>query len=511
MTSPIPFSIDDKDLDDAALWAVIDSAAAASVSRSSASASKSRKPLAIRYPSYRSPPTPISRPSPPPNPKHQHYRQQQLQYSPNSDSRGEIVNDRPLKVARTCSSEASESSPMALAHRTPPSPVAYASPEAYLSPGINGRGEGHDQDVTRHSLSGRFPTVSLFKECQNAAMAILEKSDYTMISGSPFIKKSGWRKISFYFNVSYEIKDKSIEFDENRNVQRAEFVVRAYMQGGRFSDGWGSCERREKRFLKPNHDIPIELYMSLYACAHTWSRHKSPKELGKARASTFTVLLVKSNSSKFMAQQEDGWPLGLRPLNARVGLVRNRNLSGSVSFNTLLTGSPSSSTLSSSDLDTESTGSFFRDKSITLGSLIGVSNILELSRRSTRRRPTDTLRDQKNYKPRPWLFSLCSKLTTDAVNTNNTPSLGHFLEAERRAASIYRRNHNPAIYGPNDFSPVLPVTNPNPLFVGDRVAPHASPSLSADGERRSNRELLEHGDGYGAPLLLSCMCGQLIK
>lgn len=106
----------------------------------------------------------------------------------------------------------------------------------------------------------------------------------------------GWRKMSCYFNLSYEIKDKTIEFDENRNVQRAEFVVRAYMQyvfplffigfceqshkieiqcheyfcrifitvlyfifvsrGGRFSDGWGSCERREKRFLKPNHDIP---------------------------------------------------------------------------------------------------------------------------------------------------------------------------------------------------------------------------------------------------------------
>lgn len=40
----------------------------------------------------------------------------------------------------------------------------------------------------------------------------------------------GWRKIAFYFNLSFEIKDKSIEFDENRNVQRAEFVVRAYMQ-----------------------------------------------------------------------------------------------------------------------------------------------------------------------------------------------------------------------------------------------------------------------------------------
>ena len=41
---------------------------------------------------------------------------------------------------------------------------------------------------------------------------------------------TGWRKISFYFNLSFEIKDKNIEFDESRNVLRAEFVVRAYMQ-----------------------------------------------------------------------------------------------------------------------------------------------------------------------------------------------------------------------------------------------------------------------------------------
>lgn len=37
-----------------------------------------------------------------------------------------------------------------------------------------------------------------------------------------------------------------------------EFVTVALFvyRGGRFSDGWGSCERREKRFVKPNHDIP---------------------------------------------------------------------------------------------------------------------------------------------------------------------------------------------------------------------------------------------------------------
>lgn len=201
----------------------------------------------------------------------------------------------PRKVARTVPPEACESSPLALVRtvqRTPLPPPAkvYSSPESYLSPEIGkfgghelssytteasprcfGRNEDEKDSGMRHSLSGRFPSVSLFKEYQNAAMAILEKTDYTLISGNPFIKKSGWRKISCYFNVSYEIRDKNIEFDENRNVQRAEFVIRAYMQGGRFSDGWGSCERREKRFQKPNHDIP--------STAETRAKNKACQDL----------------------------------------------------------------------------------------------------------------------------------------------------------------------------------------------------------------------------------------
>ncbi|KAF5953771.1 hypothetical protein HYC85_006627 [Camellia sinensis] len=215
--------------------------------------------------------------------------------------------------------------------------------------------------------------------------------------------------------------------------------------------------------------------------------------------------------------QEDGWPLGLQPLNARVGLVRNRDRNGSISFSTLLTGSPTSATDSSSDLDTESTGSFFRDKSITLGSLIGVSNILELSRRSMRGRvPSETSREKRGFKQRPWLFSLCSKLSTDAVNmnnnnNNNTPSLGHLLEAERRvSATTYRRNQSPVrTYEPGDFSHV---SDPNSLFVAGHVAPppdQASSWLDSNGENLSNTKMFEHGNGYGTPLLLSCLCGQL--
>ncbi|CAN0881543.1 hypothetical protein LINGRAHAP2_LOCUS14298 [Linum grandiflorum] len=182
-------------------------------------------------------------------------------------------------------------------------------------------------------------------------------------------------------------------------------------------------------------------------------------------------------------EQEEGWPLGLRPLNARVGLLRNPDFNGSISFSTtMLTRTPSSTTISSSDLDTQSTQSFFHDKSITLGSLIGLSSILALSRRSMRGRSRSEtfIREEQQRKPKPCIFSLCSRLTTDAVierrtssassssiainNMSNPPSLGHFLEVERRASSF---------------------TN--------------------------GSKLLEQENGYGSPLVLSCLCGQLIE
>ncbi|XP_057436996.1 uncharacterized protein LOC130729304 isoform X3 [Lotus japonicus] len=217
MSSPTtyPVVVDDKDLDDAALWAMIDSATA------------SRKSLVSKHHS----PSPISKSSPP-APKFQRL----------SGDSGEVVHDPwpyrpPRKIARICSSE--ESSPLALVRSvqrtTPPakvysspetgklseaqsSPLAlvrsvqrmppakvYSSPETgklseatqelssytEVSPRCFGRGEEEKENSLRHSLSGSFPSVSLFKEYQNAAMAILEKTDYTLISGNPYIKKTG--------------------------------------------------------------------------------------------------------------------------------------------------------------------------------------------------------------------------------------------------------------------------------------------------------------------------------
>ncbi|XP_020977316.1 uncharacterized protein LOC107639771 isoform X3 [Arachis ipaensis] len=116
---------------------------------------------------------------------------------------GVVAYRPPRKVARIAAlPEASGSgSPLALVRtveRTPPV-KAYASPESYLLPGfgkltgkeVSGsckelspqcfggggrRSEKVDEEKENgmwHGLSGRFPSVSLFKEYQNAAMALL--------------------------------------------------------------------------------------------------------------------------------------------------------------------------------------------------------------------------------------------------------------------------------------------------------------------------------------------------
>ncbi|XP_022753832.1 uncharacterized protein LOC111302157 [Durio zibethinus] len=202
-----------------------------------------------------------------------------------------------------------------------------------------------------------------------------------------------------------------------------------------------------------------------------------------------------------MAQQEEGWPLGLQPLNARVGLARNHDYSGSISFNTIVTGFPTSSTDSSSDLATEVIlGLFFHDKSITLGSVIGVSSILELSKISVRERKAEATREKRSNinRSKVWLFSLCSRDDTDAdqnVNADNAPSLGHFLAEERRAASDYRRSLSPTVHGPVE----LALTQPNM----ESISCHG-----ADAENRKNARLDNDDHSYGVPVLLSCMCGQ---
>ena len=96
----------------------------------------------------------------------------------------------------SCVSELSETtSPLVMVkhvQRTPTTP-SYSSPEAgrfsvkeYSTPTASERSPmsyaqcEEKEGVRLHSLSGRFPTVSLFKEYQNAAMAVIHSTFYSL-------------------------------------------------------------------------------------------------------------------------------------------------------------------------------------------------------------------------------------------------------------------------------------------------------------------------------------------
>ncbi|MED6222459.1 hypothetical protein PIB30_064698 [Stylosanthes scabra] len=72
-------------------------------------------------------------------------------------------------------------------------------------------------------------------------------------------------------------------------------------------------------------------------------------------------------------EMPSGWPLGLGFLNIRLRVTEATSAAAPVEpFSSMHAPSISFSSFSSSNLDTESTASFFQDKSVSLGRLIGI-------------------------------------------------------------------------------------------------------------------------------------------
>lgn len=92
--------------------------------------------------------------------------------------------------------------------------------------------------------------TSAFSEYQQVRNALLEPSDFQQIgsgqNAKSHPKKSAWRKLAVAFNVTCELVSRDYERDIDGQIIRAEIVVRAIAPGGRFMEGLGSCDLREK-------------------------------------------------------------------------------------------------------------------------------------------------------------------------------------------------------------------------------------------------------------------------
>ncbi len=128
--------------------------------------------------------------------------------------------------------------------------------------------------VSTSLLGPRFPLPSIqsFKDYQKLVLEILDRSDVEFLGGKRIVKRSGWRKLALAFQVSFECRSEVIEKDESGNVSYARFcqvglsflgdpvhlspehaalvLQRAIMPDGRFADGWGGCDRSEKRYAR---------------------------------------------------------------------------------------------------------------------------------------------------------------------------------------------------------------------------------------------------------------------
>lgn len=114
--------------------------------------------------------------------------------------------------------------------------------------------------------------VESMAEYQELCVKLLDDNDWQTIQGKRFPKRSAWRKLAVAYGVSFEIKDRSLFWDDDGNLKSAEFIVRATAPNGRFADGWGACSVAERNAgRKANHDIP--------ATAETRAKNRAAADL----------------------------------------------------------------------------------------------------------------------------------------------------------------------------------------------------------------------------------------
>lgn len=83
------------------------------------------------------------------------------------------------------------------------------------------------------------------EEYQNLKKSIIdEKSDVQDIAGEKFLKKSYWRKLATFFNITVDVVEEKHEMIGGNIIWH--FICKAVAPNGRSSIGSGSCDQYEK-------------------------------------------------------------------------------------------------------------------------------------------------------------------------------------------------------------------------------------------------------------------------
>lgn len=83
---------------------------------------------------------------------------------------------------------------------------------------------------------------------------IATKDDIQYIQGKKFYKKSYWRKLATFFNLSVEVTHEESQGHNTETEMVFHFTCKATAPNGRYAFGTGSCNLREKGRLNTIHN-----------------------------------------------------------------------------------------------------------------------------------------------------------------------------------------------------------------------------------------------------------------
>jgi len=94
-----------------------------------------------------------------------------------------------------------------------------------------------------------------WNEFQELKSRVKSPQDIVPIQGKEYLKKSFWRKMGTFFNLTDDIVTREIGLDSSGRTRSAYYEVRVTHPNGRSVVGIGFCCATERRFAHPDHDI----------------------------------------------------------------------------------------------------------------------------------------------------------------------------------------------------------------------------------------------------------------
>jgi len=114
--------------------------------------------------------------------------------------------------------------------------------------------------------------IEAWKQYQELKGAIIDKAvDIQTIAGKEFLKKSYWRKIATFFNLSVEVVEE--KWEQLGKTLVWHFTCKATAPNARFAVGTGSCDAYEKAQLKNGEYIFYNKFKGAYESAQPNSIH----------------------------------------------------------------------------------------------------------------------------------------------------------------------------------------------------------------------------------------------